>query len=170
MRASWRVLMGFSARRYRGSNGPIHTCVAELTETHRFPANSVIGQFSSAVLREQWRSSTSTRRWRLGVRHRVDGIVLEMVDEPADVDQFVRDHAVSLAAQAFDGDIAGALRQLGPFRVLCAHRGGPFGVDGWNVGAERLLERSSNRGHYPGQPMWSQTTQRGDCLMVTLGW
>ena len=57
--------------------------------------------------------------------------------------------------QAFDGDIAGALRQLDAFRVLCAHRSGPFGVDGWNVRAERLLERAEvqTRGHYPGQPI-----------------
>ena len=84
----------------------------------------------------------------------IDGIVLEMVDEPADVDQFVN-HAVSLAAQAFDGDIAGALRQLSAFQVLCAHRSGPFGVDGWNVRAERLLEHAEvqTRGHYPGQPI-----------------
>ena len=40
-------------------------------------------------------------------------------------------------------------------RVLCAHRSGPFGVDGWNVRAERLLERAEvqARGHYPGQPI-----------------
>ncbi|MGB0147662.1 MAG: ATP-binding domain-containing protein, partial [Ilumatobacteraceae bacterium] len=63
--------------------------------------------------------------------------------------------AVSLSAKVFDGDIAGALRQLDAFRVLCAHRSGPFGVNGWNVRAERLLERAEvqTRGHYPGQPI-----------------
>ena len=141
-----------------GADGPIHTCVAELTETHRFPADSVIGQFSSAVLQGDSDAAVHVLDEALGTSAlstpEIDGIVLEMLEEPADVDHFVRDHAVSLA-QASDGDIAGALRQLDAFRVLCAHRSGPFGVDGWNVRAERLLERAEvqTRGHYPGQPI-----------------
>ena len=129
-----------------GADGPIHTCVAELTETHRFPTDSVIGQFSSAVLRGDSDAAAHVLDEARGTSalstSEIDGIVLEMVEEPADVDQFVRDHAVSLTAKAVDGDIAGALRQLDAFRVLCAHRSGPFGVDGWNVRAERLLELS----------------------------
>ncbi len=142
-----------------GADGPIHSCVAELTETHRFPTDSVIGQFSSAVLRGDSDAAAHVIDKARGASalstSETDGIVLEMVEEPADVDQFVRDHAVSLSAKAFDGDIAGALRQLDAFRVLCAHRSGPFGVDGWNVRAERLLERAEvqTRGHYPGQPI-----------------
>ena len=62
-----------------------------------------------------------------------------MLEEPADVDQFVRDHAVSLVTKASDGDIAGALRQLDAFRVLCAHRRGSFGVDGWNFAPNDFL-------------------------------
>ena len=142
-----------------GADGPIHACVAELTETHRFPADSVIGQFSSAVLRGDSDAAAHVLEEALDTAAsssaEIDGIVLEMVEESADVDQFVRDHAVSLAAKASDGDISGALRQLDAFRVLCAHRSGPFGVDGWNVRAERLLERAEvqTRGHYPGQPI-----------------
>ena len=78
----------------------IHSCVAELTETHRFLPTASSVNFQCSVARRQWRGSTSlTRRWRLGIEHvGGDGIVLEMVEEPADVDQFVRDHAVSLSA------------------------------------------------------------------------
>ena len=142
-----------------GADGPIHTCVAELTETHRFPADSVIGQFSSAVLQGDSDAAAHVLDEALGTSalgtSEIDGIVLEMLEEPADVDQFVRDHAVSLVTKASDGDIAGALRQLDAFRVLCAHRRGSFGVDGWNFRAERLLERAEvqTRGHYPGQPI-----------------
>ena len=142
-----------------GADGPIHTCVAELTETHRFPADSVIGQFSSAVLQGDSDAAVHVLDEALGTSalstSEIDGIVLEMLEEPADVDQFVRDHAVSLVTKASDGDIAGALRQLDAFRVLCAHRRGSFGVDGWNFRAERLLERAEvqTRGHYPGQPI-----------------
>ena len=142
-----------------GADGPIHTCVAELTETHRFPADSVIGQFSSAVLQGDSDAAAHVLDEALGTSalgtSEIDGIVLEMLEEPADVDQFVRDHAVSLVTKASDGDIAGALRQLDAFRVLCAHRSGPFGVDGWNFRAERLLERAEvqTRGYYPGQPI-----------------
>ena len=85
-----------------GADGPIHTCVAELTETHRFPTDSVIGQFSSAVLRGDSDAAAHVLDKAYGASalstSEIDGIVLEMVDEPADVDQFVRDHAVSLAA------------------------------------------------------------------------
>ena len=142
-----------------GADGPIHTCVVELTETHRFPADSVIGQFSSAVLQGDSDAAVHVLDEALGTSAlstpEIDGIVLEMLEEPADVDHFVRDHAVSLVTKASDGDIAGALRQLDAFRVLCAHRRGSFGVDGWNFRAERLLERAEvqTRGHYPGQPI-----------------
>ena len=142
-----------------GADGPIHACVAELTETHRFPADSVIGQFSSAVLQGDSDAAVHVLDEALGTSAlstpEIDGIVLEMLEEPADVDHFVRDHAVSLVTKASDGDIAGALRQLDAFRVLCAHRRGSFGVDGWNFRAERLLERAEvqTRGHYPGQPI-----------------
>ena len=45
--------------------------------------------------------------------------------------------AVTAAAQAGDG--AGALEALSAFRLLCAHRRGPYGVSSWTAAAERWL-------------------------------
>ncbi|MEC7174153.1 MAG: AAA family ATPase, partial [Actinomycetota bacterium] len=69
-----------------GADGPIHTCVAELTETHRFPADSVIGQFSSAVLQGDSDAAVHVLDEALGTSalstSEIDGIVLEMLEEP----------------------------------------------------------------------------------------
>jgi exodeoxyribonuclease V alpha subunit len=46
--------------------------------------------------------------------------------------------AVVDAAQAGDGD--GALRALGGFRILCAHRRGPYGVASWSARVEGWLQ------------------------------
>jgi exodeoxyribonuclease V alpha subunit len=55
----------------------------------------------------------------------------------------VRDGAVAAAravtAAAGDGEARQALAGLGSFRVLCAHRGGPYGVTTWTDRIERWL-------------------------------
>jgi exodeoxyribonuclease V alpha subunit len=43
-------------------------------------------------------------------------------------------HAVTAAAEAGDG--AGAIAALGSFRLLCAHRRGPYGVSAWTAQIE----------------------------------
>ncbi|WP_347354435.1 exodeoxyribonuclease V subunit alpha [Intrasporangium sp.] len=50
----------------------------------------------------------------------------------------VVEHAWQLRELALDGDVAAALAQLGRFRLLCAHRTGPFGTRHWN----RLVEQA----------------------------
>ena len=44
---------------------------SQLTETHRFPTDSVIGQFSSAVLRGDSGAAAHVldKAWRLGIEH-----------------------------------------------------------------------------------------------------
>lgn len=64
--------------------------------------------------------------------------------------------AVIAAARA--GDAPAALAGLNAFRLLCAHRRGPYGVSGWTVAAERWLagEIDAAGGRlrdYPGRPL-----------------
>jgi exodeoxyribonuclease V alpha subunit len=71
----------------------------------------------------------------------------------------LRDHVLAPARAALEasraGDAALALDALGSLRVLCAHRRGPSGVEGWNGRIERWLadELGAVRGWYPGRPV-----------------
>jgi exodeoxyribonuclease V alpha subunit len=60
--------------------------------------------------------------------------------------------AVMAAARA--GDAPGAIAALATFRVLCAHRRGPHGVDVWTARIESWLADELGRGRwYPGRPL-----------------
>ena len=64
--------------------------------------------------------------------------------------------AVVTAAHVGDGD--GALRALGGFRILCAHRRGPYGVASWSARVEGWLqdavdEFSASDRWYVGRPL-----------------
>ncbi|MGO9885228.1 MAG: exodeoxyribonuclease V subunit alpha [Solirubrobacteraceae bacterium] len=70
----------------------------------------------------------------------------------------VRDGAISAAtavvAAARAGDAAGALRALGTYRILCAHRRGPYGVASWTVRLEGWLADSiDSERWYVGRPL-----------------
>jgi exodeoxyribonuclease V alpha subunit len=49
-----------------------------------------------------------------------------------------------LAGAAGSGDGGAALAALGAFRILCAHRRGPYGVANWNARAEGWLQDALN--------------------------
>jgi exodeoxyribonuclease V alpha subunit len=67
------------------------------------------------------------------------------VGDPASLDRLapVRDGAVATGLAVIEaaesGDAAGAIRDLGAFRVLCAHRRGPHGVATWMPRIETWL-------------------------------
>jgi exodeoxyribonuclease V alpha subunit len=74
----------------------------------------------------------------------------------------VRDAATrtgrAVIAAAREGDAGAALRELGGFRLLCAHRRGPHGVTTWTAAVERWLapEIDAAGGRvrdYPGRPL-----------------
>jgi exodeoxyribonuclease V alpha subunit len=55
---------------------------------------------------------------------------------------------------ARSGNAVAALDALGSFRVLCAHRHGPYGVSVWMARIEAWLEGELDRGRwYPGRPL-----------------
>jgi exodeoxyribonuclease V alpha subunit len=72
--------------------------------------------------------------------------------------------AVVEAARAGDGEAA--LAALGKFRLLCAHRRGPYGVTTWTARVESWLsdalgEHGPRRVWYPGQPLLFTTNDYG---------
>jgi exodeoxyribonuclease V alpha subunit len=66
--------------------------------------------------------------------------------------------ARATVSAAREGDAAAALAGLSSFRLLCAHRHGPFGVSTWTAAIERWLEEAiggldATAGAYPGKPL-----------------
>ncbi|HWI71430.1 MAG TPA: ATP-binding domain-containing protein, partial [Baekduia sp.] len=64
----------------------------------------------------------------------------------------------AVIAAAREGDEATALDRLGAFRLLCAHRRGPYGVTTWTDAVERWLapeiDAAGGRARdYPGRPL-----------------
>ncbi len=62
-----------------------------------------------------------------------------------------------VATAAIAGDAGGALAALGAFRLLCAHRRGPYGIATWNARVERWLASAvgglGEGEWYPGRPL-----------------
>jgi exodeoxyribonuclease V alpha subunit len=69
----------------------------------------------------------------------------------------VRDAAVGAAREvtraARAGDAAAAIEALGAFRLLCAHRHGPYGVSGWTARIEGWLGHDAAGDWYAGRPL-----------------
>jgi exodeoxyribonuclease V alpha subunit len=61
-------------------------------------------------------------------------------EPPARVRDGVLSAGRDVAGASMSGDGAAALAALGQFRILCAHRRGPYGVANWNVRAEGWLQ------------------------------
>jgi exodeoxyribonuclease V alpha subunit len=76
-----------------------------------------------------------------------------------DAPPVLRAHVLAPARAALEAararEAATALETLGSLRVLCAHRRGPAGVEGWNRRVEEWLadDVPALRGWYPGRPV-----------------
>lgn len=138
------------------AGGPLARVLAELRRSYRYRGDSAIGQLAQAV-------------------NSGDGAgVLDVLDGPAPaVERRVLNAREDLAVIADEAAQAwrpvfsattpqAALDALDRFRVLCALRRGPFGVEGLNDAIERALRRSgllpaSARGsHCHGRPILIQ--------------
>jgi exodeoxyribonuclease V alpha subunit len=117
--------------------------VSRLTRTHRFGEH--IGALADAL--------------RLGDADTAIEIVqaghdeVELID-PDDVAAMtafrrdVRDAALAVRAAAIEADSLGAVDALDRHRLLCAHREGRYGVNGWNREIERLVSDVTGIVHY----------------------
>ena len=140
-----------------GASSPLAPCVVELVRNWRFDETGGIGRLAAAVVRGD------------------PPAVLAALDDPADDATGLLplpDGAAvrRLAAKLADERFAPMLRQVremrapaaGPhplqgFRVLCAHRTGPFGSERFNDAVERRLRAlglvRENELFYPGRPI-----------------
>ena len=86
----------------------------------------------------------------------------------------------AVIAAAREGDAAAALQALGEFRLLCAHRRGPYGVTSWMASVELWLAQEIRAsggptGDYPGRPLlitandYDLNLFNGDSGVVVLG-
>ena len=129
--------------------------VAVLDHVHRF--GGAIGELAVAIragepdaVLEVLRRGDPAVAW-------IDADPAEDADLPA-----IREPAVTAAraviGAARAGDAAGALRGLGAFRLLCAHRRGPHGASAWMGRMEgwlamELPERDARGPWYAGRPL-----------------
>jgi exodeoxyribonuclease V alpha subunit len=131
---------------------PLGDCIALLRKSWRFRRDSGIGALAAAVNAGDVRGALAVAdAGQDGVRRLeldADGLRRFLTDE------FVPRYRGCLAA----GAPQQVLRALGGFRLLCAVRSGPFGVEGVNALAESVLEqagviRRDGRAPYPGRPV-----------------
>jgi exodeoxyribonuclease V alpha subunit len=119
-----------------------HDSVVELTEVHRFGER--IGRVAEAIRRGDGDATMDALA------------VVTWIADPADALEPLRRRAVAAAREvtraALAGDAAAAIRALGAFRLLCAHRRGPYGVSGWTALIEAWIGQEAT-GWYVGRPL-----------------
>ena len=111
--------------------GELADCIVELQTGRRFTAGSAIAELSRAVNR-----GDPEQALELLSRPGTESIAWLETPAPAAMAPLIRS---GYAAHASHGPPAALLDGLERFRVLCAHRAGPFGAEGVNRLAERLL-------------------------------
>lgn len=114
------------------------SAMIELTRSYRFEAASEIAKMSAAVCAGDWKTILELR-----ARSRGDVVFREAIDDSAAFKglldlAFARWKAAFLAATP-----EAALQEFSKFRILCAHREGPFGVHRLN---QAIWQRLSERG------------------------
>jgi len=123
----------------------------QLLHNYRFGAESGIGQLARSI------NEGDARRALDLLRGRPDLEWLDIGDERGLVRSVSSRIADGYGALASRTDPAAGLDLLGRFRVLAAHLHGPFGAQGLNALAERVLPQAwGSRGRqpwYPGQPV-----------------
>lgn len=137
------------------------TPVVRLRTSHRFGRE--IGALAEAV-----RIGDADRTLEILSAATAGGAVEHLpVDSVLDADEVLRprllEHALRLRELALAGDHAGALRELGEHRLLCAHRDGPWGVGPWNDRVERWLGETTDYSgrQLVGRPLLVTSNDRG---------
>lgn len=128
---------------------PLARSITVLTRSHRFAEDSAIKQLAEAIRRGDVARALEVLRSGRG-----DAVLRE----PAQgIDPALLEAAAQRFSPLFEGDATARLAALDRFRVLCAHRTGPFGVGELNQRVEQALRRSGAlRTHdavYAGRPI-----------------
>ena len=145
------------ARPERPASSPRTSCVVELVRNWRFDASGGIGRLAAAVERGDAGAAVAA------LRDPSDGAIeLRPLPDAGRFEQLATDFADEWFApavreiRALRGPGEGS-RPLSAFRVLCAHRIGPFGAERFNRSVERRLRalglvRGTDT-FYPGRPI-----------------
>jgi exodeoxyribonuclease V alpha subunit len=122
--------------------GAAHAGVVKLDHVYRF--GEQIGRLAEAIRRGDGDGAVAA----------LDGVT--WIADPDDAVEPLRELAVDTARQVRDaareGDGARAIEALGAFRLLCAHRRGPYGVSGWTARMEAWLGNEAGE-WYVGRPL-----------------
>ncbi|MCY4450983.1 MAG: exodeoxyribonuclease V subunit alpha [Immundisolibacterales bacterium] len=153
-------VFGDLCRAGRGS-GPLASCVIELVHNWRFSEAGGTGRIAGAIRRGDADAVlTALRDPSRDAEHAPE---LHPLPDPAAFERL----AFRLADERFAPQVRAARRWTGPpgddaspvqaFRVLCAHRVGPFGAERFNRLVEQRLRRhglvSASDDFYPGRPV-----------------
>jgi len=135
------------------ADGAVGECVAELTESRRFPTESRIGRLAAAIRSGDGVAATAVLAEATSIDD--DGVRVRLVETPNSVTDDVAEHARHLVDAARRGDAATAVDALDDLRVLCAHRRGRAGVAHWTRLTEDMITARghSTSGMYPGRPV-----------------
>lgn len=125
-----------------GLSGRGDVRIAALKTSHRF--GETIGQLADAIRGGE--ADAVLALLRAGGEH------IEWLDDhdsPARLREVLVPHALRVREAAVLGVASAALAGLDEYRLLCAHREGPYGVRHWNRQVERWLTEET------GDPIWS---------------
>ncbi len=147
-------LSGFELPSRGAMDFRITDSVIELTKSYRFSTDSPIATFASAVNGGEAALAVSV----LVAGAEGSALRLESVADTDDLLRRLERHVVArLRSHADSRDPAVALRRLDEFRVLCAHKKGPLGVENVNQRLEAALEHAGiiqgGARWYPGRPV-----------------
>lgn len=142
------------------NGGVLQDCIVELQTRHRFAEGSAISELSDTVNRGDapgaleilTRNGDGAITWIEPPAGSVGGTGLE------------QRLAAGYASYGANGDPDAMLRELGRFKILCAHRAGTNGVQGVNRMAERVLVR---RGRIRINPRRSSPWYPGRPILIT---
>ena len=130
-----------------------------LEHSYRYRADSGIGVLARAIAGGDADAALSVLS-----DERFDDVCLRMplvADQMQIPPELVEGYVALLTAR----DVDAALAQVGRFRILCAHRGGPFGVERLNARVEGVLRErgyiNTDAAMYPGRPI---LVQRNDAV------
>ena len=134
------------------ADAPVAKSIVVLRKVHRF--GGAIAELADAVQRGDAGGVVEV----LSADHDdVAWLPVDVAGAGRGVLQTVRDAVVDAGTRVADAALAGAGREalsaLGGFRLLCAHRRGPYGVSAWTARVERWLSVSGAGGWYPGRPL-----------------
>jgi len=152
-RARVADVTGESMPRGAPSTSPVRDAVVLLTESHRFTAESGVGRLAAAVNGGDVVEARSLLEDEdvTGVAWRNDGSLADLVAAAADG---YAEYVALAEAGAPAADVFAAFRR---FRVLCAHRRGPWGAEAVNQAIDREIRRrlvvESDVAFYPSRPV-----------------